>query len=228
MAGSLNRRFLIVGLVVAAALAQLVACSSTNASDSGSAMTPNAGPGASIGGAGNGFNIGNPGGAQSSGVGGTSLPPEQKATIVVDVPKASKNYVYAANPDRDSVAIINPSSLSIQTVSVDAAPHGLQTLPGQDGAIVVNTGASTVSVLRTGKDGSTHVSTVPVMTGANVVSIAPDGQHALVYYDASQPTAGPSTDSPKQVSAIDLSQDTPVVYNIKVGYRTTNVKFYED
>src|ERR1017187_2975251 len=103
MAGSLNRRFLIVGLAAAAALAQLVACSSMNAADSGSGMAPTANSGAGIGGAGDGFNIGNPGGAQSSGVGGTSLPPEKKATIVVDVPKASQNYVYAANPDRDSV-----------------------------------------------------------------------------------------------------------------------------
>jgi hypothetical protein len=204
----------------------MMACASTNGSDTAGAMTPNSGDGASLGGAGNGFDVGNPGGTGAAV--SSSLPPENKATIVVDVPKASQNYVYAANPDRDSVAIINPQTLSIQTVSVDAAPHGLQTIPGQDGALVANTGASTVSVIRTDKSGSTRVSTVPVMTGANVISIAPDGQHALAYYDSSQPTAGPATDSPKEVSALDLSQDSPVVYHLTVGYHPSIVNFSDD
>ncbi len=226
MAG-LKRRHLIAGLVAAAGLALSVACSSAKDTSAGADMPgPNA-TGAGIGGSGNGFTIGGSVGGQANVAGASSLPPEQKATIVVDVPKASQNYVYAANPDRDSIAVINPQKLSIQTVSVDAAPHGLQTIPGQDGAIVVNTGAGTVSILRTDAD-KTQVTTVPVMTGSNVVSIAPDGKHALVYFDVTQPTAGPPTDSPKEMSALDLSQDSPVVYPLTVGYHPSIVSFSDD
>ncbi len=223
MAGYLRKKFLIVGLVVAGGLGCSMACSSsTNGADTaGTVPGPNSAA-AAVGGAGNnngGFAV------ASSATGG--LPAEQKVTIPVDVPQASQDYVYAANPDQNSVSVINPADLSIETVSVDSAPHGLKTIPNQDAAIVVNTGASTVSVLRTNSSG-TQVATQPVMTGANVVSIAPDGQHALVYYDASQPTAGPATDSPKDMSALDLSQGSPVVYQLTVGYLPSSVSFSSD
>ena len=156
------------------------------------------------------------------------LPAEQKIDVAVEVPKASENYVYAANPDRNSVAVINPTNLAIQTVAVDAAPRALQTLPNQDAAIVVNTGSSTVSVLTTNSDGKTASTTLPVMRGANVAAVSPDGKYALIYYDSTRPTSGPLTDSPQSMSALDLSAAVPAVYQITVGYHPTAVSFTAD
>lgn len=222
MVASLFGRFLIVGMVAAASLACVEACSSMGTSNSGPTTLPSANTGAAVGGAGN-----NSGGfaVASSATGGS--PAEQKVTINVDVPQASQNYIYAANPDQDTVSVIKAADLSIQTVAVDAAPHGLKTIPNQDAAVVVNTGSSTVSVLRTANS-VTQVVTQPVMTGSNVVSIAPDGMHALTYYDSTQPTAGPPTDSPKDVSALDLTQSSPVVYQLTVGYHPSSISFSAD
>jgi YVTN family beta-propeller protein len=165
-------------------------------------------------------------GSTSAATGG--LPAEHKIDLALEVPKASENYVYAANPDRNSVAVINPTNLAIQTVAVDAAPRGLQTLPNQDAALVVNTGSSTVSVLMTSADGKTGCATLPVMRGANVAAVSPDGKYALIYYDSTHPTSGPLTDSPQSMSALDLSGPEPAVYQVTVGYHPTAVSFAAD
>jgi YVTN family beta-propeller protein len=196
-------------------------------SESKSSAGPASNNSAGLGGA--GFNIGDGElGGTRGGDTSTTLPPEDKIELDVEIPKASGNYVYAANPDRNSVAIINPSNLAIQTVTVDAAPRGLQTLANRDAAIVVNTGSSTVSVLTTDSAGSTGVKTLPVMRGANVAVTSPDGKYALIYYDANRPSSGPLTDSPQNMSALDLSGSDPAVYQVTVGYHPTAVSFAAD
>ena len=229
MVAQINRRFL-WGVAASVAVGYLGACSSTSA-DSGTSSLPSgndsyAGQGgaASYGGNSNGF-------AVAAATGGAALAPETKVELAIEVPQASPRYVYAANPDRDSVAIIDPTNLAIQTVAVDAAPHGLKTVPNQDAAVVVNTGSSTVSVLRTSTAGTgseTTVTPLKVMSGSNVVSVSPDGNHAVVYYDSLKPSDGPPTDSPQNVSVLDMSSTSPVVYQVTVGYHPTTVTYAKD
>jgi hypothetical protein len=225
MAGRLNRKLFLVGLLAAAGVAGALACSSMGSSNSGSeTAAPGGGYDVSVGGAGNQ----NPNNGYAAATGGTTLPPETKVQLVVEVPQASPKYVYAANPDRDSVAVIDPGDLSIQTVAVDSAPHGLKTVANQDAAIVVNTGAGSISVLRTANKVTT-VTTEKVMSGSNVASVAPNGQYAVIYYDSSQPTDGPPTDSPQNVSVADLSSSSAVnVYQVTVGYHPTAVSYSDD
>jgi len=221
----LSRKLLTVELAMALGGLLLASCGSMGGSSSWSVPTANDSNNKgeySIGGASYGVST-SLGGAATGG-----MPAEQKLDLAVEVPKASENYVYAANPDRNSVAVINPTNLIIQTVAVDAAPRGLQTLPNQDAAIVVNTGSSTVSVLTTSTDGKTANATLPVMRGANVAAVSPDGKYALIYYDSTRPTSGPLTDSPQSMSALDLSAGAPAVYQITVGYHPTAVSFAAD
>ena len=225
MAAHFNRQHLWVGFAALVALGYLGACGSTSADSTGGTNlgTPTANNSGMGGAASNG---GNNNGSFQVATGGAALAPETKVELAVEVPQASPRYVYAANPDRDSVAIIDPSNLGIQTVAVDSAPHGLKTVPNQDAALVVNTGSSTVSVLRTttvGANSATNVTSLAVMSGSNVASVAPDGKHAVVYYDSSKPTDGPPTDSPQNMSVVDLSTASPVVYKVTVGYHPTSV-----
>lgn len=231
MAGRLNKNLFLAGTLAVVGLGYTLGCSSMGGADSNSATSGPA-PGAnnsSVGGSGssndqNGFMVA---------TGGTPLPPETKVELAVEVPQASQNYVYAANPDRDSVAVIDPKTLSIETVAVDSAPHGLKTVPnpdpasGQDSAIVVNTGSSSVSVLRT-TNSATVATTRQVMSGSNVASVAPNGKYAIVYYDSSQPTDGPPTDSPQNMSVVDLGSDALNVYQVTVGYHPTAVSYSDD
>jgi len=230
MAAHFNRQHLWVGFAALVALGYLGACGSTSADSTGGTNlgTPTANNSGMGGAASNG---GNNNGSFQVATGGAALAPETKVELAVEVPQASPRYVYAANPDRDSVAIIDPSNLGIQTVAVDSAPHGLKTVPNQDAALVVNTGSSTVSVLRTttvGANSATNVTSLAVMSGSNVASVAPDGKHAVVYYDSSKPTDGPPTDSPQNMSVVDLSTASPVVYQVTVGYHPTSVTYSTD
>ena len=229
MAGFLRRDLLVLGLAAAIGAALVAGCSESS-SDSAPASEfagPSAGAAYNSGGNGYIYN-GSTGGAKSFAVSTGGLPAETKVTLAVEIPKASDRFVYAANPDRNSVAIIDPKNLSIQTVSVDSAPRGLQILPNRDAAVVVNTGSSTVSVLTTDSSRITSATTLAVMRGANVAAVAPDGKHALIYYDSTQPTEGPLTDSPQNMSALDLTGSDPVVYQVTVGYHPTAVNYAAD
>jgi len=219
MLAHLNRDLLWVGLAASLALGYLGACSSDSSSMDGAASLPGFNSGA--GGAGFGIDNG------AAATGGATLAPETKVKLTVEVPQASQKYVYAANPDRDSVSVIDPNTLSIQTVAVDSAPHGLKTVPNQDAALVVNTGSGTASILRTSATG-TLVTPLSVMSGSNVVTVAPDGKHAIVYYDSSQPTDGPPTDSPQSMTVLDLGSAIPASYQVTVGYHPTSVTYSTD
>jgi YVTN family beta-propeller protein len=202
-----------------------------DSSSKGAGSPPSANPSndgsnnSALGGAG-GYYIGDHTGGTAAEA--TTLPPEHIIDVNLEVPKASNNYVYAANPDRNSVAVIDPKSLAIQTVAVESSPRGLQTLPNRDAAIVVNTGSSSVSVLTTTDAGTTNSKTLPVMRGANVASVSPNGKYALIYYDSNRPTSGPLADSPQNMSALDLSGAEPAVYQVTVGYHPTAVSFSAD
>lgn len=221
MMNFLTRRHWLWGAGVSLA-AWFAACSSSQADSNSSAGYDN-GPSYN-------YNVGGKSGYSTVNQGASTggLAPEVKVTIAVETPKASENYVFAANPDRNSVAVIDPANLAIQTVSVEAGPRALQTVPGSDAALVVNTGSSSVSLLTTAASGATKATTLPVMRGANVVAVAPDGQHALVYYDSAQPSSGPLPDSPQSVTAVDLSVAAPGAYQVTVGYHPTQVLFSKD
>jgi len=105
MLARVNHEFFWMGLAASLAVAWLGACGSTKSDASG--MVPaSAGPNnnVGVGGSSDGFNLGS-----SAATGGAALAPETKVELTVETPQASQNYVYAANPDRDSVSVINPS-----------------------------------------------------------------------------------------------------------------------
>ena len=119
----------------------------------------------------------------------TDLPPEVEEAHDFEAPRGGARRVYVANPLRDSVAIIDSETLRIESVEAGDGPTFLETLPGQDRAIVLNVGSEDATVIRTDqRESSTN--TLPVVPGANAIAVAPDGAHAIVYFDASRPGAG--------------------------------------
>src|SRR5512145_348898 len=160
-----------------------------NASDESSDM--NAAP--SEGDSNNGYDSGSRGPAYSNsspGSGGSTepgltVPDEQEVAVELDAPQSSVNYVYATNPDRDSVAVISASSLAIHVVDTGDQPRFLQTIPGRDAALVVDVGASDIAYIQT-VDGKSTVQYFRDLPSANVVRVAPDGKHAVAYFDVSR------------------------------------------
>jgi hypothetical protein len=173
----------------------------------------------------------NMGGSDSSGAAGEGmpvLPPEMEVEIDFEQPQASERFVYAANPDTGTVAIIDATSQAIQTIETGDRPTFLRTLAGTDDAIVLNVGSDDATILRSPATGAklTHVD---VVHGANAIAVAPDGKHAVVYFDTvSGSTSAPTGSVLQDVTVIRLTAGEDDGVGMTVGFRPRAVYFAED
>lgn len=157
----------------------------------------------------------------------TVPPPEVEVRRSFQTPQAGGRFVYVANPTRDTVAVIDSSTLAIQTVETGDGPTYLNTIPGQDVALVINVNSHSLTVLRTTERG-TVTSNVPIVTGANAIAIAPDGRHALAYFDSTLPGATASNGSFQDLSVITLEAGNDRAVQLSVGFRPVDVLFSSD
>lgn len=156
--------------------------------------------------------------------GGPFVPPETEYEY--GPPASGERYVYVALTDQDSVARIDSETLDILTVNVGDRPGVLATAPGQDVALVLNDGSSTVSILRTEAGVSTTV-TLPTPPHFNRLEMGPLGLHAVAYFELEAPdTQG--IGSFQDVTIIDLTPGGETVVNVSVGFRPREVHFAPD
>ncbi len=228
-------------LVLCALLVPIVGCSASGGSEG--ANSPSSGgygrSDASIAADAGGFTINMGGSAGSTGAGGASaLPPEQEQKLDFLAPQAGARYVYVANPSRNTVSVIDSTTLAIDELAPGDSPTYVATVPGKDIALVVNAGSHTLRVLR----GTTmNEAPVPIVVKANTISVSPDGLHAVIWFDASQipltgsggsPTASSSSGSTQEVSVVTVSSTTDgsgdKVISMSVGYNPSAVVFSSD
>jgi DNA-binding beta-propeller fold protein YncE len=155
------------------------------------------------------------------------LPDEVEGVIDLRLPQASERFVYAANPEGGTVAIIDAETLAIQTLETGARPTFLGTLAGSDDAIVLNVDSEDATIIREPSKGATS-STVDVVRGANAIAVAPDGKHAVVYFDAAQPGAATGSGSFQDVSVLTLEAGNDRAVDMTVGFRPRSVFFAQD
>jgi DNA-binding beta-propeller fold protein YncE len=156
--------------------------------------------------------------------GGPFVPPETEYEY--GPPASGERYVYVALADQDSVARIDSETLDILTVPVGDRPGVLVTAPGQDVALVLNEGSSTVSILRTVAGVNTTV-TLPTPPHFNRIEMGPLGLHAVTYFELEAPeTQG--IGSFQDVTIIDLTTGSEGVVNVSVGFRPRKVHFAPD
>jgi hypothetical protein len=172
--------------------------------------------------------------ASGSGSGGAAapvLPPEMKVQIDFQQPQASDRFVYAANPDMGTVSIIDATSQAIQTVETGDHPTFLRTLAGTDDAIVLNVGSDQATILRSPATG-VALAQIDVVHGANAIAVAPDGKHAVVYFQTvSGSTAAPTGSVLQDVTVITLDpglDPRKAGIGMTVGFRPRAVSFAKD
>lgn len=227
-------------LVLCALLVPIVGCS---ASGSTAGSNSPAGYGMSDAaaftyGSGGAMSIGGSAGALGSG-GAAALPPEQEQTLNFLAPQAGAHYVYVANPSRNTVSVIDSTTLAIDELAPGDSPTYVATVPGQDIALVVNAGSHTLRILR----GTTmNDSPIPIVAKANTIAISPDGLHAVIWFDATQiPLTGTggsqtastsSSGSTQEVAVVALSSASDgsgdKVISMSVGYNPSAVVFSSD
>ncbi|MBN1607088.1 MAG: hypothetical protein JW940_10680 [Polyangiaceae bacterium] len=166
-------------------------------------------------------------GASSGGSSTGGLPEEVEDVPEFELPHAGQHYVYAVNPDRDSVAVIDATTLAIHSVDAGDEPKFLQTLAGEDAAIVLNVKSEDATVIRTSKGKSTTAS-VDVAADSNAIAVAADGRHALVYFDAEHATSNSTQLESQSVSVLTLAPGEDRATTTSVGFRPSAVYFSDD
>ena len=143
-------------------------------------------------------------------------------------PRASANYVFVANPEGRAVVIIDSRELTIRAVETGNAPTYLRTVPGRDAALVLNVGSRDASVVQIGRDGTPSHARLDVVKGANSIEMAPDGKHAVVFFDAEAEIAGEDFGDFQSVSVVGLASDKTWETTMTVGFKPERVVFQDD
>lgn len=154
------------------------------------------------------------------------LEDEEEVLVQFELPSAGERYVYAANPDNDSVSVIDSQTLAIQSVEAGDQPTFLQSLGGNDAAVVLNVNSGDATIVRT-SDGKSTASEVDVVAGSNAIAVSPDGKAAVVYFNVDLRSTGPSG-SFQDLSVILLEEGNDTSVGMTVGFRPRAVHFSDD
>jgi hypothetical protein len=156
------------------------------------------------------------------------LPPEVENKK--EAPASGKNYVYVAVPKQNMVAKIDSSTLQVRAIKVGSNPGALQTINGQDIALLLNRSSASATLLRSKPDGSDENVTLATVFGLNRLAIAPDGRSAIAFYDVSQSDGNlPPQQTIQEVTLLKL--DPPgkeKSINISTGFRPVDVQFSQN
>jgi hypothetical protein len=168
------------------------------------------------------------GGSGSTGASGGSVPTvseEAEGDLDFQSPQAGKSVVFVPNPATNRVAVVNASTYRVETFASGITPRAVATVPGEDIALVVNEGTQDLSLLRS-EGGETSVTRIDIGHPINAVSIAPDGKHAIAYFQSvATATGGQGAGTHQDASVVSLAGSTPRVWAFSVGFRPRQVRF---
>jgi hypothetical protein len=161
------------------------------------------------------------------------LPPEKELESTFQVPVATGQFVWIANPTSGRVAYVDAATLSVSTVEAGNGPTYLAPLPGTgDAVIVLNTLSNDATVLRATSTTTTAISnqTVPgVAAGSNTWAVSPDGRFAIAWTDARRVAGARPSQGFQSVTVIDLGNAAaPAHTTLAVGFRPVSLTFAAD
>lgn len=154
------------------------------------------------------------------------LKDEEEVLVQFELPSAGERYVYAANPENNSIAVVDSTTLGIQSVEAGDRPTFLQTLAGKDAAIVLNVSSHDATIVRT-IGGVSRTSNVDVVKGSNAIAVSPDGRFAVVYFNVDLRSAGVSG-SFQDLTVVLLEEGNDRAVGMTVGFRPRAVQFDEE
>lgn len=153
--------------------------------------------------------------------------PEDENAFTRLQPAAVPEYVFVANPDRNTLSRINVQTLSVLTTEVGELPAVVLSTPDETKAVVFNKGSDSVSVV----DSTTmQVAHVDVREDFNQMVMSPNGAWVICYYDeAAVDPDDPATEGARsfnEVSLVHLDnlEHTPMV----VGFNPRDIQFSND
>ncbi|MCA9536237.1 MAG: hypothetical protein KC593_21275 [Myxococcales bacterium] len=165
------------------------------------------------------------GGSFDGGVANTDLgpPPEQEVELSFEPPAVGATVLFATNTGAGRVAVVHADDFRIETVAVGAQPLPAVAVPGQDVALSLNRGDSSVDLLRSGPGGVvTEVQSFPLAHAANRVAFSPDGLFAVLY-EAEEP--GQLRTNLQDITVMTLTPGDERLLRVVVGYGPSRITF---
>ena len=158
-------------------------------------------------------------------VGDGGVPAETE--IPLGAPISSQRYVYVAMTAQNKLARIDGATLAVASTPVGAAPREVATIPGSDGAVVLDTANGTATIVRpvvTGGDGTRVLQTLPSL---NRIDVDPSGRFAVVWFDLTKALRDGTGNagSFQDVAVIALAAGHEKAVALTVGFRPRSVAF---
>ena len=153
------------------------------------------------------------------------VPPETE--IEFGAPTSSQRYVYVAMTAENRLARIDGATLAVSSIAVGAAPREVATIPGSDGAVVLDQANGTATVVRpvlTGGDGTRVLATLPSL---NRIDVDPTGRFAVIWFDLVKAIADHTGNagSFQDVAVVALAPGNEKSVALTVGFRPRAVQF---
>ena len=147
--------------------------------------------------------------------------------IEVGTPTSSQRYVYVAMTAQNKLARIDGETLAVSSTPVGAAPREVATIPGSDGALVLDSANGTATVVRpvlTGGDGTRVLATLPSL---NRIDVDPTGRFAVIWFDLVKALADHTghAGSFQDVAVVALAPGHEKAVALTVGFRPRAVQF---
>ena len=152
-------------------------------------------------------------------------PSETESDYLRLAPAATDQYVFVANPDRDTLTRSAVSTLDVQTVPVGAVPSSVQTTSDYRLAVTLNEADDSLSIVEAETLLTTNVS---VRDNMNQLSLSPNGGWAMTWYDPAAESLG-TTSGVKSYNEVSFVRtEAAEHFPMAVGYSPAGVRWSDD
>gem|GEM_PF-2162238 len=169
---------------------------------------------------------------------GDYQPPEDEVEKRMSLPVTGKDYVFILNKEVGTLVMIDAATLVIHSIPVGQSPAVLQTIPGNDIALIID--EATDKLLLAVADENRVVAWTMgenKTTRYNTISIAPNGKFAVIYFNSNNVEEDLSPDSLgslQEVGIVDLRNALTIdelespIKSYAVGLNPTGVHWSGD
>src|SRR5690606_30485175 len=115
-------------------------------------------------------------------------PPPPEVEYDYGPPISSQRYVYVAMTAQDELARIDGVTLAVKSTKVGESPRVVGTIPGSDGAVVLDSHNGTATIVR--PQGETDsIKVLGTLQRLNRLDIDPTGRYAVIWFDLAKAIA---------------------------------------
>ena len=140
-------------------------------------------------------------GAAGEGADWDDYEPEVEDDLLALRPATTPEYVFVANPDRDTVTRISVPGLAVITTKVGRNPISIAVTPDNETAVSFNMDSDDLSIIDAD---DLSVQTVAVRSGRNEMVMSPNGEWVICYFNQNSDEPGSSIGGAQSYNDISL------------------------